>query len=314
MTLHSKGGREMSKEVKLFVGVMLILFLVPAVASARSHFGIPDKATFYPKEFDTTEAAVKRAGASQNAKWCPDKLARAKELGKEGVSLYWACRTEEALKLLAEARDLAMEVENCPPPDSDGDGVPDFRDECPNTPRGVKVDAVGCPIDTDGDGVPDYLDKCPRTPKGVKVDAEGCPLDTDGDGVPDYLDKCPRTPRGVEVDKRGCWIITDVLFDFGKSVVKRAAYPTLDEVAAILKANPYVRIELQGHTDNVGSPGYNKRLSERRAMSVLRALVKRGIEKGRLIAVGFGLTRPIASNATEEGRAYNRRVELHAIK
>jgi OOP family OmpA-OmpF porin len=94
-------------------------------------------------------------------------------------------------------------------PDSDGDGVPDHLDKCPNTPKGVEVDADGCPVDTDGDGVPDYQDKCPNTPAGVKVDASGCPLDTDGDGVPDYQDECPDTPRGVKVDEKGCPLDTD---------------------------------------------------------------------------------------------------------
>ncbi len=93
--------------------------------------------------------------------------------------------------------------------DSDHDGVPDKRDKCPDTPRGVKVDKNGCPVDSDGDGVPDYLDKCPNTPKGVKVDKKGCPIDSDGDGVPDYLDKCPDTPAKVKVDKNGCPIDSD---------------------------------------------------------------------------------------------------------
>jgi OOP family OmpA-OmpF porin len=115
--------------------------------------------------------------------------------------------------------------------DTDGDGVPDRKDKCPDTPAGVKVDVNGCPLDTDGDGVPDYQDKCPdvkglaalqgcpdsdgdgvadaddkcpNTPAGVRVDASGCPLDADGDGVPDYLDKCPGTPAGVKVDASGC--------------------------------------------------------------------------------------------------------------
>jgi OOP family OmpA-OmpF porin len=115
--------------------------------------------------------------------------------------------------------------------DADGDGVPDRKDKCPDTPTGVKVDLVGCPVDTDGDGVADYLDKCPdvkglanlqgcpdadgdgvadaddkcpNTPAGTKVDASGCPLDADGDGVADYLDKCPNTPQGVKVDANGC--------------------------------------------------------------------------------------------------------------
>ena len=90
------------------------------------------------------------------------------------------------------------------PKDTDGDGVVDRKDKCPNTPRGAIVDATGCPLDADGDGVYDGIDKCPDTPKGVKVDASGCPLDSDGDGVADYLDKCPSTPRNVKVDKDGC--------------------------------------------------------------------------------------------------------------
>ena len=93
--------------------------------------------------------------------------------------------------------------------DSDGDGVPDSRDQCPNTPPGVKVDANGCPLDSDHDGVPDYLDKCPNTPKGVAVDKDGCPLDSDGDGVPDYRDVCPNTPKGVKVDDLGCPLDSD---------------------------------------------------------------------------------------------------------
>ena len=120
--------------------------------------------------------------------------------------------------------------------DTDGDGVPDRKDKCPDTPSGVKVDLVGCPVDTDGDGVADYQDKCPdvkglatlqgcpdadgdgvadaddkcpNTPAGTKVDASGCPLDADGDGVPDYLDKCPGTPAGTKVDANGCALDRD---------------------------------------------------------------------------------------------------------
>lgn len=90
------------------------------------------------------------------------------------------------------------------PIDSDHDGVPDYEDKCPNTPPGVKVDIEGCPIDSDHDGIPDYLDKCPQTLAGLKVDSLGCPLDSDHDSVPDYLDKCPNTPNGINVDANGC--------------------------------------------------------------------------------------------------------------
>jgi OmpA-OmpF porin, OOP family len=91
-----------------------------------------------------------------------------------------------------------------PPADSDGDGVSDKKDKCPNTPSGARVDPNGCPIDTDGDGVPDGIDACPDSPKGSKVDATGCPPDSDKDGVTDDKDACPGTPQGATVDARGC--------------------------------------------------------------------------------------------------------------
>ena len=88
--------------------------------------------------------------------------------------------------------------------DTDGDGVPDRKDQCPGTPRGARVDAKGCPTDGDGDGVLDGLDQCEGTPKGCTVDAKGCPTDGDGDGVCDGLDTCADTPRGATVDAKGC--------------------------------------------------------------------------------------------------------------
>lgn len=90
------------------------------------------------------------------------------------------------------------------PPDGDGDGVIDRRDECSETPEGAMVDECGCPTDSDGDGVYDGIDKCPDTPEGWPVDEEGCPKDSDGDGVPDGEDDCPDTPEGAEVDDKGC--------------------------------------------------------------------------------------------------------------
>jgi outer membrane protein OmpA-like peptidoglycan-associated protein len=88
--------------------------------------------------------------------------------------------------------------------DSDGDGIVDSKDNCPNTPKGLIVDESGCPIDSDKDGVSDYLDRCPGTPRDVKVNSDGCPQNSDGDNVPDYLDLCPDTPGGIPVDEFGC--------------------------------------------------------------------------------------------------------------
>ncbi len=199
--------------------------------------------------------------------------------------------------------------------DSDGDGVVDEMDQCPNTPRGITVNARGCPPDSDGDGVPDYLDQCPGTPLGVAVDNSGCPFDSDGDGVADHLDECPNTPKGATVNEAGCWSLqATTLYDSNSSYIRTEAYPLLDEVASILEKNPEMEVEVQGHTDNTGSATYNQWLSEKRAQKVKDYLVSKGIDSSRLEAKGYGLTQPVASNATEEGRAQNRRVELKRLR
>jgi outer membrane protein OmpA-like peptidoglycan-associated protein len=96
-----------------------------------------------------------------------------------------------------------VNAEGCPS-DSDGDGVLDGIDACAGTPKGATVNATGCPSDQDGDGVFDGIDACADTPKGATVNATGCPSDGDGDGVLDGLDQCEGTPKGAQVDERGC--------------------------------------------------------------------------------------------------------------
>ncbi|MCX5818542.1 MAG: OmpA family protein [Deltaproteobacteria bacterium] len=221
--------------------------------------------------------------------------------------------------------------------DTDGDGVVDDLDKCPGTPAGVKVDQDGCPLDTDGDGVYDYLDKCPGTPAGVKVDRDGCPLDTDGDGVYDYLDKCPGTPAGVKVDQDGCpppvvqkavpqaasametaivekgRVTLNVEFDTAKSTIRKSSQEEIAKLAAVLKKFTDLKILIEGHTDNVGSAKYNEKLSQQRADAIKKNLVEKyGIDASRLNTKGYGLTKPVASNATKEGRQKNRRVEAAA--
>jgi len=199
------------------------------------------------------------------------------------------------------------------PLDSDGDGVPDYLDQCPDTPRAAKADEKGCPLDSDGDGVYDYLDQCPDTPTGVKVDDKGCPLDSDGDGVPDYLDQCPRTPKGATVNEVGCWVCKGLEFDFDKWNIKPQYYPILDEAVDCMNQHPYIKVQIQGHTDNIGTEEYNQVLSEKRAREVMNYFIKKGIAKERLSVIGYGFSKPIASNETPEGRAMNRRVQLKPI-
>jgi len=220
------------------------------------------------------------------------------------------------------------------PLDADKDGVPDGIDQCPDTPAGAVVDAKGCPLDQDYDGVPDGIDKCPNTPAGTKVDATGCPIDkdSDGDGVPDRLDKCPGTPPNTPVDAKGCVILFNeqrspapgvpprpavvlkgVTFQTGRSALTPQSYAVLDQVASALVANPEVRIEIAGYTDNTGSAAVNTRLATGRSLAVRAYLARKGVAPGRMVAKGYGPINPIASNATADGRAQNRRVELHRI-
>ena len=135
--------------------------------------------------------------------------------------------------------------------------------------------------------------------------------DSDGDGVYDDEDQCPGTPTGARVNSVGCWVLENVLFDFDKAVIKPEAYPLLNEVVTILEKNPGMTVELQGHTDNIGTAEYNMGLSLRRANAVADYLESKGISGDRLTTKGFGFSKPVALNGTEFGRSLNRRVELH---
>ncbi len=214
-------------------------------------------------------------------------------------------------------RGTPVDASGCPL-DSDGDGVPNFRDQCPNTPRGAKVNVNGCSIDDDRDGVPNDIDQCPGTPYGVPVDVRGCPLDSDNDGVPNKIDQCPGTLPGMKVNSRGCVIsqtvdISGVHFEYNKARLTLDAKTVLDGVAKALNNEPDIRIIIAGHTDSLGSDAYNKRLSQQRAQSVVDYLIGKGIDSQRLRAVGYGESKPIADNNTDEGRERNRRVELQVI-
>ena len=214
-------------------------------------------------------------------------------------------------------RGTPVDSSGCPL-DSDGDGVPNFRDQCPNTPAGAKVNVNGCSIDDDRDGVPNDIDQCPNTPYGVPVDTRGCPLDTDNDGVPNKIDQCPGTLPGMKVNSRGCVIsqtveLSGVHFEFDKARLMLDSKTVMSNVAKSLNNEPDVRIIIAGHTDSLGSDVYNKRLSQERAQSVVDFLISQGIDSSRLRAVGYGESKPVADNNTEEGRERNRRVELQVI-
>jgi len=147
--------------------------------------------------------------------------------------------------------------------------------------------------------------------------------DADRDGVPDSRDRCPDTPRTYAVDADGCPIPVeeiarvelDVTFDFDQAVVKAEFFDEIEEVAQFMRQYPDVVVELEGHTDSVGTDAYNMGLSERRANAVRQVMLDRfNVQGSRVSARGFGESRPIASNDTATGRAQNRRVMTVVIK
>lgn len=169
------------------------------------------------------------------------------------------------------------------------------------------------PVDSDGDGVFDDADQCPNTPPGVAVDETGCELDSDGDGVGDSIDKCPDTPAGAKVDKTGCQIIIDlpgVNFRSNSDELLDGADSVLDGAAKTLRDNPDLRVEVAGHTDSDGDAGYNVDLSQRRADTVRNYLLGKDIAAGRISSRGYGEAQPVAENTTADGKRSNRRVEL----
>lgn len=240
-----------------------------------------------------------------------------------------------------ESKYRATEVVT--PPDSDGDGIPDDQDKCPNTPGLAKYN--GCPIpDSDNDGVNDELDKCPNTPGLAKYN--GCPIpDSDNDGINDEEDKCPNTPGlakyngcpapdrdndGVSDDEDKCPDIAgpasnqgcpdmpaDVnkLFASSASTIsftnnssKVATTASLNQVVKSLKDHPDVKVKLEGHADNAEKSA--QEISDARATAVKNYLVSKGISENRITVEGFGSTMPIGDNATAAGRTKNRRVEI----
>ena len=212
----------------------------------------------------------------------------------------------------------SKEMNGCP--DADGDGVADKDDACPNE-AGLAA-LAGCP-DADGDGVADKDDECPN--EAGPAENKGCPwADKDGDGVLDKDDQCPDVAGTVA--NMGCPEVTEevqkelneyaktILFDTGKSSLNPASTKVFVDIIRILNEYPNAKFSVEGHTDSVGSEKLNQKLSEERANSVRDFLIEEGIDSSKLTAIGYGESKPIASNKTRSGRTENRRTEINLMK
>jgi type IX secretion system PorP/SprF family membrane protein len=226
---------------------------------------------------------------------------------------------------ISDQDDLCPNVkglkENKGCPDSDGDGIFDDLDECKNV-KGPKENK-GCPwADSDNDGLIDNKDECPTI--SGPVENKGCPYgDTDGDGVNDNADECPKTAGSIE--NKGCPVIEkkdqevvdmavqNLEFESSKAVIRETSKPSLNTFAEKLKQKANWNLVLEGHTDNLGDEDANLLLSKNRVEAVKSYLISKGISESRIKVNYFGETKPIADNNTTEGRQKNRRVEFKIV-
>ena len=206
----------------------------------------------------------------------------------------------------------------CPIPDSDGDGINDEEDKCPNQAGLAKYN--GCPVpDSDGDGINDEEDKCPNQAGTAKYN--GCPVpDRDNDGINDEVDKCPDI-AGVAANN-GCPEVPanvskslgvaaqGISFGTGNATLTTRSNASLDKIVTLMNENPGLMIGVEAHTNNVGDDDVNMKLSEDRAAAVKAYFVSKGISEDRITVQGFGETMPIADNNTRAGRIKNNRIEI----
>jgi len=187
-----------------------------------------------------------------------------------------------------------------------------------STAKAAPMEVAAVDGDADNDGVPDSADQCPGTAAGVEVDRRGCPKDDDGDGVYNYMDDCPNTTdRRAKVDAKGCYVRLErkvdirlnVEFDFDSAKPRPEHDTEVQKVADFMNQYPHSSVVVEGHTDSKGAEKYNQGLSEQRASTIADMLVKKfNISATRVSSVGYGESKPIASNDTDEGRQHNRRV------
>ncbi len=225
--------------------------------------------------------------------------------------------------------------DGCPELDNDKDGIPDAKDKCPNEKEDMDnwKDEDGCPEpDNDGDGILDAKDKCPNEPetKNGFQDDDGCKdddPDDDKDGIANSKDKCPDKPEtknGITDDdgcpdevpaalKKFAGSMKGIEFETGSAKIVAKSNKVLDEAAKNLVAYPGTRIEVAGHTDNVGEPAENMKLSKLRAEAVKEYLVSKGVTADRIDAVGLGDTKPIGDNKNKAGQAKNHRIEFRLL-
>jgi OmpA-OmpF porin, OOP family len=297
------------------------------LAMAESH---NDFANHALDEGNYFEAKREASIAETNARAAFDKSPKEKCLDKAAVGDSdgdGILDDVDKCPRIPEDLDGFEDQDGCPEDDNDKDGINDKIDGCPLDPedRDNFEDDDGCPdLDNDKDGIADKIDGCPIDPedKDSFEDDDGCPdLDNDKDGIPDLKDKCPMEPgappdgcpkkyTNVVVTQTKIEIKQTVFFATNKATIKPVSFGLLTEVAQAMKDNPTIKVDVEGHTDSQGNDRFNLKLSQKRAESVKKFLVGKGVASDRMRPKGYGENVPLADNRTADGRAQNRRVEF----
>jgi outer membrane protein OmpA-like peptidoglycan-associated protein len=279
----------------IFVSFLLVISCTPP-----SHFGVKDQAIGVPSQFDETEDAIALAEKSTGAKYCPEKIAKAKELGKKAAETYWACRTAEAMELLAQARSLAKEAEGCKPP-APAPAPPAPPKPAPTPPP----PPAPAPPPPPAPAPPPPPAPAPTPPPPAPAPAPPAPRPTPPAPAP----APPPPPKPAAPP-----VFESIYFDLNKTNINPTAAKALDQNGMILKGNPNIRVEIGGHTDSGGSEQANQVISEKRAQSAKKYIQdKYNIPEGRMVIKGYGSKKPIADDKTKEGQAKNRRVEIRVL-
>jgi len=185
------------------VGTLIVMALVaatPGTAEASRHFGNSSAVLFSPHPGFDAGRSIPHDRAESPLRMAL-RLGRAKDTDGDGVGDREDACPDTPLQAIVDTRGC--------PTDQDRDGVFDGIDQCAQTARGATVDAAGCPRDSDADGILDGLDMCPDTDPRALINEDGCPYDSDGDGLLEGIDQCPATPQGAVVDETGCRVDTD---------------------------------------------------------------------------------------------------------
>ncbi len=280
---------------------------------ARRHF---DMARRY------TEQADEKSPAETCAEMPPIKCV---DVDKDKI-----CQTVDLCPDKPEDFDGVTDDDGCPEDqDTDGDGIYDSLDQCVPDPEDMDMylDDDGCPeLDNDFDKLLDENDNCPNEPEDPDgfQDDDGCPdPDNDEDTLLDVVDECPNVPgevadngcpkkyEGVQITETQIRISQQIHFANNRAKIKKSSFWILGQVAKVLKDYPEMTLSIEGHTDSKGKDKYNLKLSAKRARAVMKHLTRRTkIKASRLTSRGWGETKPIDTNLTDEGRAANRRVEF----